>query len=75
MANPGPAVTVGSNYLFNGDSTSGILLGGSATKLVGFHGVTPVAQAAAIAVPTDLTTSITAITAIIAVLKNKGFTA
>ena len=75
MANPGPSTTVTANYLFNGDASGGVLLGGSPTKVVGFHGVTPVAQAAAITVPTDLATSIVAITAIIAVLKNKGFTA
>jgi len=75
MANPGPATTVTANYLFNGDASNGVQLGGSATNLVGFHGATPVVQAAAIAVPTDLATSIVAITAIIAVLKNKGLTA
>ena len=46
MANPGPATTVTANYLFNGDASGGVLLGGSATNLVGFHGATPVAQAA-----------------------------
>jgi hypothetical protein len=75
MANPGPATTVTPNYIFNGDASNGVLLGGAASNLVGFHGATPVAQAAAIAVPTDLATSIVAITAIITVLKNKGLTA
>lgn len=75
MANPGPATTVTANYLFNGDASNGVQLGGAPANLVGFHGVTPVVQAAAIAVPTDLATSIVAITAIITALKNKGLTA
>lgn len=75
MANPGPSTTVTPNYVFNGDASNGVLLGGSPTNLVGFHGTTPVAQAGAITAPTDLATSIVAINAIIAVLKNKGLTA
>lgn len=78
MANPGPATTVTANYLFNGDASGGVLLGGAAANLVGFHGATPVAQAAAI---TAITTSATgteiatAVNAIITALKNKGLTA
>ena len=78
MANPGPATTVTANYIFNGDASNGVLLGGSATKLVGFHGVTPVAQAAAITALTNTATGTeiaTAVNAIITALKNKGLTA
>jgi hypothetical protein len=51
MSNPGPASTQTTNYLFNGDSSDGVQLAGSATELLGFHGVTPTVQQAAI---TDL---------------------
>jgi hypothetical protein len=44
MANPGPASTQTTNYLFNGDSTDGVQLAGSATDKLGFYGVTPVVQ-------------------------------
>jgi len=47
MSNPGPATTTTSNYLFGGDASDGIIVGGSATKKVGFYGTTPVAQRAA----------------------------
>jgi hypothetical protein len=75
MANPGPASSQTTNYLFTGDSTDGIQLGGSASDLVGFHGATPTVQQAAItAVASDAATSAiaTAINAIITVLEVKG---
>jgi hypothetical protein len=78
MANPGPSTTVTANYLFNGDASNGVLLGGSPTKLVGFHGATPVAQAAAITTISNSATGTeiaTAVNAIITALKNKGLTA
>jgi hypothetical protein len=78
MANPGPSTTVTANYLFNGDASNGVLLGGSPTKLVGFHGVTPVAQASAITTISNSATGTeiaTAVNAIITALKNKGLTA
>jgi hypothetical protein len=78
MANPGPSSTVTANYLFNGDASNGVLLGGSPTKLVGFHGSTPVAQASAITALSNTATGTeiaTAVNAIITALKNKGLTA
>jgi hypothetical protein len=78
MANPGPATTVTENYIFNGDASGGVLLGGSATKLVGFHGATPIVQAAAITAIGNSATGTeiaTAVNAIITALKNKGLTA
>lgn len=78
MANPGPATTVTANYLFNGDASNGVLLGGSASNLVGFHGATPVAQAGAITALSNTATGTeiaTAVNAIITALKNKGLTA
>ena len=78
MANPGPSTTVTANYLFNGDASNGVLLGGSATNLVGFHGATPVAQASAITALGNSATGTeiaTAVNAIITALKNQGFTA
>jgi hypothetical protein len=78
MANPGPSTTVTANYLFNGDASNGVLLGGSATNLVGFHGATPVAQAGAITALSNSATGTeiaTAVNAIITALKNKGLTA
>lgn len=78
MANPGPSTTVTANYLFNGDASNGVLLGGSATNLVGFHGATPVAQANAITALGNSATGTeiaTAVNAIITALKNKGLTA
>ena len=44
MANPGPASTQTTNYLFNGDSTDGIQLAGSAADKLGFYGVSPIVQ-------------------------------
>ena len=78
MANPGPSTTVTPNYVFNGDASNGVLLGGSAANLVGFHGATPVAQAGAITALTNTATGTeiaTAVNAIITALKNKGLTA
>lgn len=78
MANPGPASTQSTNYLFNGDSTDGIQLAGAASDKLGFHGATPVVQAATIA---DLGNSATgteiatAVNAIIAALEAKGLIA
>lgn len=78
MSNPGPASTTTSIYLFNGDSSDGVQIVGSATKLLGFHGATPVAQAAAITAITNTATGTeiaTAVNALITALKNKGLTA
>ena len=75
MSNPGPASSQTTNYLFNGDSSDGVQLAGSATELLGFHGVTPTVQQAAI---TDLandasgTAIATAVNAIITALEVKG---
>lgn len=44
MAAPNTVTT--KHYLYDGDSSDGILLGGSATKTIGFYGATPVAQRA-----------------------------
>jgi hypothetical protein len=41
-----PNSTSTSHYLYDGDSSDGILIGGSAAKLVGFYGKVPVAQRA-----------------------------
>jgi hypothetical protein len=78
MANPGPASTQSTNYLFNGDSTDGVQIAGSATDKLAFHGATPVVQAATIAdIDNDATgTEIaTAVNAIIAALEAKGLIA
>ena len=75
MPNPGPASAQTTNYLFNGDSTDGIQLGGSASDLVGFHGATPTVQQAAItALANDAsgTAIATAVNAIITALEVKG---
>lgn len=45
-SNPGPAVTTGSNTMGGG---SPVQVGASATDLVGFWGVTPIAQRASAA--------------------------
>jgi len=78
MANPGPASTVTSNYILNGDASDGALIGGAATNKVGFYGTTPVVQAAAItAIATNATgTAISvAVNSVITALKNLGLTA
>jgi hypothetical protein len=78
MANPGPASTQTTNYLFNGDSTDGIQLAGAATDKLAFHGATPVDQAAAItnignsATGTEIAT---AVNSILAALREKGLIA
>jgi hypothetical protein len=78
MSNPGPASTQTTNYLFNGDSSDGVQLAGSATELLGFHGVTPTVQQAAItdlANDADGTAIATAVNAIITALEVKGLIA
>jgi hypothetical protein len=78
MANPGPASTQTTNYLFNGDSSDGVQLAGSATELLGFHGVDPTVQQAAItalANNADGTAIAAAVNAIITVLEVKGLIA
>ena len=78
MANPGPASTQSTNYLFNGDSTDGIQLAGAASDKLGFHGATPVVQAATIADIADDAEGAeiaTAVNAIIAALEAKGLIA
>lgn len=75
MANPGPASTQTSVQLFNGDAADGIVIGGSAAKLVGFHGVAATAQGAKIdnignsASGTEIAT---AVNALITLLETKG---
>jgi len=77
MANPGPASTVSTVYLFNGNAADGIALGVAGGK-IGFYGETPVVQAAAITtIATNATgTAIsTAVNSIITALQNIGVTA
>ena len=54
------------------NSTDGAQIGSSATEKVAFFGATPVVKQIGPAVPTDLATSITAITAIRLALINLG---
>jgi hypothetical protein len=78
MANPGPASTQTPVQLFNGDAADGIIIGGSATKLVGFHGVAATAQGATIAtIANDAngTAIAAAVNALIARLQAKGLIA
>ena len=78
MANPGPASTQTANYLFNGDSTDGIQIAGSASDLLAFHGASPVNQADAIAnIANDAsgTAIATAVNAILVALREKGLIA
>jgi hypothetical protein len=78
MANPGPASSQTPVQLFNGDAADGIIIGGSATKLVGFHGVAATAQAAAITDIADDASGAaiaTAVNALIAALADKGLIA
>jgi hypothetical protein len=65
------------NPKYIGDAgPDGTILGRSASDLLSFHGKEPaVDQAAAITTPTDLATSITAITAILVALREKGLIA
>ena len=77
MANPGPASTVSTVYLFNGNAADGIALGIAGGK-IGFYGKTPVVQASAITtIATNATgTAIsTAVNSIITALQNIGVTA
>jgi hypothetical protein len=77
MANPGPASTQTTNYLFNGNASDGIALGVAGGE-IGFYGETPVVQAAAISTITDSATGTaiaTAVNSIITALKNIGVTA
>lgn len=77
MANPGPASTQTTNYLFNGNASDGVALGIAGGE-VGFYGATPVVQAAAIttiANNADGTAIATAVNSIITALKNIGITA
>lgn len=78
MANPGPASTVTPHPLFNGDSTDGVQIVGSASQTLGFHGATPVAQAGAITNLSNTATGTeiaTAVNAILVALRNKGLIA
>lgn len=78
MANPGPASSQTTNYLFNGDSTDGVQIAGSASDKLGFHGVAPTVQAATIADIGNSATGTeiaTAVNAIIAALEGKGLIA
>ena len=78
MPNPGPASTQTPVQLFSGDAADGIILGGSATKLVGFHGVAATAQGATIATITTTATGTeisVAVNALIARLQAKGLIA
>ena len=78
MSNPGPASTQTAHYLFNGDSTDGVQIVGSASNKLGFYGATPIVQASAI---TALTASpstaetVAAVNSLITALKNLGLTA
>ena len=77
MANPGPASTTTSNYLMNGGASDGDLISVAGGKL-GFYGATPVVQASAITTLSNTATGTeiaTAVNALIAALKNTGFTA
>lgn len=78
MSNPGPASTVSLHYLFNGDSTDGVQIVGSATNKLGFYGATPVVQAGAIttlATNADSTAISVAVNKVIVALQNLGLTA
>lgn len=77
MANPGPASTQTTNYLFNGNASDGVALGISGGK-VGFYGVTPVVKASAITALTagpSTAETVAAVNSIITALKNIGVTA
>jgi hypothetical protein len=78
MANPGPASTQSTNYLFNGDSTDGIQIAGAASDKLAFHGAAPVDQAGAItnlANDANGTAIATAVNAILVALREKGLIA
>lgn len=91
MSNPGPASTVTSVYLLDGNASDGVAVGTSG-GLIGFYGTAPVAQGAAVTTVTTTaatsttnafgyTTStqadalVTAVNALIARLKAVGLTA
>jgi hypothetical protein len=77
MANPGPASTQTTNYLFNGNASDGIALGVAGGE-IGFYGETPVVQASAITTISDSATGTaiaTAVNSVITALKNIGITA
>jgi hypothetical protein len=77
MSNPGPASTVSTVYLFNGNAADGVALGISTGK-IGFYGETPVVQAAAITTIATTATGTqisTAVNSIIVALQNIGVTA
>ena len=57
---------------YNGPA--GCQIGDNATAKVGFYGATPVVKQTGCAVPTDLATSIDAITALRTALNNLGIT-
>jgi hypothetical protein len=78
MANPGPASTQTTVQLFNGDAADGIILGGSPSKLVGFHGADATVQGTAITAlgnSASGTEIATAVNAIITLLETKGLVA
>jgi hypothetical protein len=78
MANPGPASTQTTNYLFNGDSTDGIQIAGAASDKLAFHGSSPVDQAGAITslvADPPATAVSTAVNAILVALREKGLIA
>ena len=78
MPNPGPASTTTTIQLFNGDAADGIVLAGSASKLLGFHGVTATVQGNAItnlANDASGTAIATAVNSIITLLETKGLIA
>lgn len=56
------------------NAPAGAQIGSSATEKVGFFGAVPVVQQTGAAVPTDLATSIAAITALRLALVNLGLT-
>jgi hypothetical protein len=69
-----PAQSTPSVIQFIGQNgADGVTLGNNAASLVGMHGAASIQQSAA-STPVDLATSITAITQINLILKNKGLT-
>lgn len=56
------------------DTSTGSQIGTASTQKLGFYGATPVVRQTGCAVPTDLATSITAITALRTALNNLGLT-
>jgi len=68
-----PATLGTANYLTL-DFTNGLALATTTSQKVGFYGATPVVRQTGCAVPTDLATAITAITALRTALNNLGVT-